>query len=258
MPRGISFLPDGALGVGAARFDRFGTLAGDPDLLDAALVTGLPGGTSADDMGYRVLAAAWTPDGKRLWLGVAQRARRGQTGALPEPHLRTLLLDDRLALVSDLSPGEGTPWQTVLARGDAIATVGGPLTLWKASTQARSATLPGPPVAIALSADGARAATTDVDGVHVLAADGKELAHWRAGDPSAIAISGDGAWVATAEPERVRLWRVDGASAKQAAEAAVEGVGAAIAFSPDGRRLVVASSPPRVTVLEIAPAATAP
>lgn len=252
-PKSITLLADGGLGVAAARFDHLGKPIGDPDALAAALVAGLPAGADAEAMGYRVLSAAWSPDGTRLWLGVEQRPRRGQSGALPEPHARTLVLDDRLALVADVSADEGTAWQAVVARGDTVVTAGGPLSIWKGAAATRVAKQPGPPIAIALSADGTRVVTADHAGVHVATADGKELARWTANDPSGVAISSTGAWVATAGNAAVQLWRVDGDKATLAAEAAIEGVGFAVAFAPDDEHLAVGSSPRRVTVLAIAP-----
>jgi DNA-binding beta-propeller fold protein YncE len=250
-PTSVTLLADGAIGVAAARFDRSGTLAGDPAALDAALISGLTTRTTSRAIGYRVRTAAWTPDGTRVWVGVEQRLRRGQNTAPDEPHARTLVLDDKLKVVADVSSEEGTVWQSVAARGDTVVTAGGPLSIWKAREATRTAKLAGPPVAMALSRDGLRVAVTDHQGVQVLRADGSEIARWNAGDPSGVAISSDGSWVATGEADRVRLWRLDGATAKLVGEAPIAGLGFAIAFAPDDRHLVVGSSPRHVTVVAI-------
>lgn len=132
VPRSITLLPDGVVGVGALRIGRDGTTVVDDAKLAAALVSGdlIAKDSLADPRDYRVGSAAWTADASHLWLGIEQRKAGSRDAPIKMigPTYRNLVVDAQLATPQE--PQEGMAWSTILAAGKAVVTVAGNLVAW--------------------------------------------------------------------------------------------------------------------------------
>lgn len=258
VPRSITLLPDGVVGVGALRIARDGALIVDNAKLGAALVTGDPMMTPGL---YRTGSAAWTADGAHLWLGVEQKKAGSRDKPIQQvgPKFRNLVVDAQLGSPVDLSATDARAWIAILAAGSAVVTRSDKLTAWPAGpTGARHDLATTPPLAAALDPSGTSIAFATSEGVQVAQiADGAAVASFQpAGLVGAIAIATDARWIATGSTASagdglLQLWHLDGDQATLAAELALPDVPLSMAFSPDGARLVIGAMAQRVLVVDV-------
>jgi len=252
-PRSITFLADGTVGVGAARFDRSGKNLVDVAALEQAFVAGLPGIAAWQ---YRTRTAAWTPDGQELWIALEHKPRKGSrdkpsTSSFAGPRSRNLVLGADLALKRQID--EAVAWTAVVAQGDQVATIGPHLELYARTTGSSRRLSYGPPVRVAIASDGSLVAAAEIGRVMVTnTADGTQVTF---DVPAAISLGAvaiaRGVFATGDSGGNVRLFRIEGGNATEVAQVTVEGMVTAIAFSPDARGLVVGSAPQQVTVLAI-------
>lgn len=257
VPRSITLLPDGVVGVGALRISRDGSTIVDDGKLGAAMVEGVRLATPKE---FRIGAAAWTADATRLWLAVEPRkaGSRDKPTQSMVPAFRNLVVDAQLSGQQDLSTQDPQAWTMVLAAGKAVVTSAGNLVAWPDGAGGDRVELAtAPPIAVAIDPAGTIVATAAVDGAQLRSvSDGKELASWKlVGIPTAIAVATDAQWIATGGTSSsgglIQLWHVVGADAELAAEIAVPETPFAMAFSPDGSNVVIGGTAQRVVVVSI-------
>lgn len=240
-PRAIVFLPDGSIGVAAARVAPDGTYADDAAAIERATSSGVTGASARD---YRVQTAAWTPDGEQLWIAVEHQPRRGRGGPAPRfegPRARNLVLDDRFAVTAVLGD-DGAAWQRIVTAGDLVVTVGSAVELRSpAAPDQVVAELGPPPMALAVEPSGASVLLASAGRAALHARGGGALATWTPpAVPTAAAIAPGGALVALGDAAgTVHVYRVDGATAELAGEVSVGEMVIALAFAPAGDRLAV-------------------
>jgi WD40 repeat protein len=139
--------------------------------------------------------------------------------------------------------------------GDAVLTTGAGLArVWRSRVDnelRRMARVPRPISAASFSGDGRIAAVAGRSGISVLrASDGRHLAQLPARSISVVAVSRTGSLVAGARERRVSLWRVP--TGEPAGTIDADEPATAIAFSPDARRLAVATVDGKIRIWTVA------
>lgn len=242
----VRFTGDGTQLLAAPyAFDLAGAAWASLGDLQPALLHGLDGPSKGE---LQVRRADWSADGKELVVYVEHRAARGVASGDSSggPQARLLWMDHARKAIAVPWTGRSSTLTSVVLGAHWMAAAGKQLMVWDRHSHAQVATLDVHALVIrdlAFSPDDRMLASVGNDHKVVLVdtATWKTSASWDAHDGDAVGVAFHPSRpliATTGQDGQLRLWTLDG---KRLAEAQLPGAGNAVAFSPDGTRLVVAT-----------------
>jgi hypothetical protein len=213
--------------------------------LQPALLHGLEGPSRGE---LRVRRADWSADGQELLVYVEHRPARGlgTGGGSGSPQARLLWMDRGRQVLAVPWTGRSFALNSVVLGNRWAAAAGKELLVWDRRTRAQVATMAAHTLVIrdlAFSADEHLLASVGNDHKVVIVdtTTWKATASWDAHDGDAVGVAFHPTLpliATTGQDGRVRVWTLAG---KRVAEANLGRAGNAVAFSSDGKQLLVAT-----------------